>query len=92
MPRMISTRALWTLVRAGDFRARVRANRDGAAAIRLHLATPRGRSYVLTAPGDLGMARAYVAGDLVVEGVHPGDPYDLSSGLLGQLRLHATPS
>jgi SAM-dependent methyltransferase len=38
MPRMISTRALWTLVRAGDFRARLRANRDGAAAIRLHLA------------------------------------------------------
>jgi hypothetical protein len=35
---MISTRALWTLVRAGDLRARVRANRDGVAAIRLHLA------------------------------------------------------
>ena len=38
MSRMISTRALWTLVRAGDLRARVRANRDGTAAIRLHLA------------------------------------------------------
>ena len=47
------------------------------AAVRLHLATERGLSYLLTAPGDLGMARAYVAGDLQVEGVHPGDPYDL---------------
>jgi SAM-dependent methyltransferase len=37
MSRLISTRALWTLVRAGDLRARVRANRDGVAAIRLHL-------------------------------------------------------
>ena len=39
-------------------------------------ATERGLSYLLTAPGDLGMARAYVSGDLDVEGVHPGDPYD----------------
>ena len=30
----------------------------------LHLRTPRGASYLATAPGDLGMARAYVAGDL----------------------------
>ena len=45
--------------------------------VKLHLANERGLSYLLTAPGDLGMVRAYVAGDLVVEGVHPGDPYDL---------------
>ena len=43
----------------------------------LHLLTPRAASYLATAPGDLGLARAYVAGDLDVEGVHPGDPYDL---------------
>lgn len=43
----------------------------------LHVATPRGLSYLATAPGDLGMARAYATGDLVVEGVHPGNPYDL---------------
>jgi cyclopropane-fatty-acyl-phospholipid synthase len=30
----------------------------------------------MTAPGDLGLGRAYVTGDLVVTGVHPGDPYD----------------
>ena len=45
--------------------------------VRLHLATERGLSYLLTAPGDLGMARAYVAGDLLLEGAHPGDPYEL---------------
>ncbi len=43
--------------------------------IGLHLRTPRGLSYLMTAPGDLGMARAYVSGDLEIEGLHPGDPY-----------------
>jgi cyclopropane-fatty-acyl-phospholipid synthase len=43
----------------------------------LHLNTPRAAAYLATAPGELGLARAYVAGDLAVEGVHPGDPYDL---------------
>jgi len=46
------------------------------AQVRLRLRTERGLSYLLTAPGDLGMVRAYVAGDLDLEGVHPGDPYD----------------
>src|SRR3954451_7945145 len=36
----------------------------------------RGLAYLMTAPGDLGLGRAYVAGDLGVHGVHPGDPYD----------------
>ena len=45
------------------------------AEIRVHLATPRGATYLATAPGDLGMARAYIAGDLQADGVHPGDPY-----------------
>jgi cyclopropane-fatty-acyl-phospholipid synthase len=43
----------------------------------MHLATERGLTYLLTAPGDLGFARAYVAGDLRLDGVHPGDPYEL---------------
>src|SRR4051794_17428620 len=42
----------------------------------LHVSSERGLSYVLTAPGELGLARAYVAGDLVLSGVHPGDPYE----------------
>jgi cyclopropane-fatty-acyl-phospholipid synthase len=45
------------------------------AAIGLHLRNERGLRYLLTAPGDLGLARAYVSGDLEVTGVHPGDPY-----------------
>ena len=43
----------------------------------LHLATERGLTYLLTAPGDLGFSRAYVAGDLQLTGVHPGNPYEL---------------
>jgi cyclopropane-fatty-acyl-phospholipid synthase len=36
----------------------------------------RGLAYLMTAPGDLGLGRAYVTGDLGVTGVHPGDPYE----------------
>lgn len=45
----------------------------------LELVNPRGLSYIMTAPGDLGLARAYVAGDLVLRGAHPGDPYEAFS-------------
>jgi cyclopropane-fatty-acyl-phospholipid synthase len=51
------------------------------APIRLDLRTPRGAAYLATAPGSLGMARAYVTGDLLVDGVHPGDPYELLRAL-----------
>jgi cyclopropane-fatty-acyl-phospholipid synthase len=44
--------------------------------ITLHLGNERGLRYMLTAPGEFGMARAYVAGDLELSGVHPGDPYE----------------
>ncbi|MBB5913494.1 cyclopropane-fatty-acyl-phospholipid synthase [Nocardia transvalensis] len=44
---------------------------------RLDIRTPRGINYIATAPGDLGMARAYISGDMSVEGVHPGNPYDI---------------
>jgi len=53
------------------------------ARIQLHLRTPRGAAYLATAPGSLGMARAYVSGDLTVEGVHPGDPHELLTLVLG---------
>ena len=55
--------------------------------IHLDLATPRGLTYLLTAPGDLGFARAYIAGDLVLRGAHPGDPYDAMTHMLSRLRL-----
>lgn len=43
----------------------------------LNIETPRGINYLATAPGDLGMARAYISGDMTVTGVHPGDPYEI---------------
>ncbi|WP_020392843.1 SAM-dependent methyltransferase [Kribbella catacumbae] len=61
--------------------------------IHMHLATERGLSYVLTAPGDLGMVRAYVQGDLEIEGIHPGDPYDLMKMMLNHVHFERpTPS
>jgi cyclopropane-fatty-acyl-phospholipid synthase len=45
----------------------------------IELLNERGLSYIMTAPGDLGLARAYVAGDLDLHGVHPGDPYEAFS-------------
>lgn len=55
--------------------------------VRLHLRTDRGLSYLLSAPGELGMARAYVAGDLGLEGVHPGNPYEAMRLLQHNLRF-----
>ena len=54
---------------------------------RLHLATERGLNYLLTAPGDLGFGRAYVAGDLELHGVHPGDPYEAFRLVQSRLRF-----
>jgi cyclopropane-fatty-acyl-phospholipid synthase len=42
----------------------------------LHIGSARGLSYLLTAPGELGLARAYVAGDLTLTGAHPGNPFE----------------
>ena len=58
------------------------------ADIHVHLANQRGLSYMLTAPGDLGLSRAYVAGDLQIEGINLGDPYPLLQ-MLGN-RVHFT--
>ncbi|WP_249138534.1 class I SAM-dependent methyltransferase [Phycicoccus avicenniae] len=62
---------------------------DGSAAgpadadYRLRITSERGVSYLATAPGDLGMARAYVTGEMEVDGVHPGDPYALLATMAG---------
>ena len=55
------------------------------AAFGLDLKTPRGTTYLATGRGDLGLARAYIAGDLEAEGVHPGDPYELLKALADDL-------
>jgi cyclopropane-fatty-acyl-phospholipid synthase len=60
---------------------------DGSAAgpddaeLGLDLLSPRGTTYLATAPGDLGLARAYVSGDLEPHGVPLGDPYELLKAL-----------
>ena len=65
----------------GDLNVRVTAY-DGSSAgpedaeYGVELVTPRGTTYLATAPGDLGLARAYIAGDLKLHGAHGGDPYD----------------
>jgi cyclopropane-fatty-acyl-phospholipid synthase len=53
------------------------------AAYGLHLKNERGLSYILSAPGDLGLSRAYVANDLDVIGAHPGDPFDALMAIKG---------
>ncbi|MEZ5097482.1 MAG: class I SAM-dependent methyltransferase [Nocardioides sp.] len=66
---------------------------DGSSAgpadsgIVLRLLTERGLAYLLTSPGDLRLARAYVTGDLVIDGVHPGNPYDALVALLDRLQF-----
>lgn len=59
----------------------------------MHLRTERALSYLLTAPGDLGLARAWASGDLELSGVHPGDPYEALQLLLDRVAMRVpTPS
>lgn len=62
------------------------------AELGLDLRTPRGTTYLATAPGELGMARAYVSGDVDMLGVHPGDPYELLLALADKLEFKRPPA
>ncbi len=79
-PDRLSLAGIVDLLTDGRFPVRFTAY-DGSATgppdseISVHLVTPRGATYLFTAPGDLGMARAYISGDLRASGIHPGDPY-----------------
>jgi len=53
----------------------------------LHVNNRRALTYVLTAPGDLGLARAYVSGDIDVVNAHPADPYELLKLMDDKLHL-----
>lgn len=53
----------------------------------LHIRNRRALNYLLTAPGDLGLARAYVAGDMDLIGVHSADPYPFLRLMDDELRL-----
>ncbi|WP_240741503.1 class I SAM-dependent methyltransferase, partial [Klebsiella pneumoniae] len=48
--------------------------------------TKDGLAYIATAPGELGLARAYLTNNLRVSGTHPANPYDLF-GVLRTVRL-----
>ena len=62
------------------------------AELGLDLLTPRGTTYLATAPGDLGLARAYVSGDIELHGVHPGDPYELLKALAEKMDFRRPPA
>jgi cyclopropane-fatty-acyl-phospholipid synthase len=47
------------------------------APLRLELRNKRGLDYVLTAPRSLGLARAYLQNDLVIDPIDEGDPYEV---------------
>lgn len=70
---------------------------DGSAtgpegALGFDLVTPRGTTYLATAPGELGLVRAYVSGDLELHGVHPGDPYELLRALDDEVTVARPPA
>jgi cyclopropane-fatty-acyl-phospholipid synthase len=70
---------------------------DGSAsgpddALGFDLVTPRGTTYLATAPGELGLVRAYVSGDLQPHGVHPGDPYELLKALDADVKVTRPPA
>ncbi|MEY8566920.1 class I SAM-dependent methyltransferase [Corynebacterium sp.] len=45
------------------------------AAVALEITSPDALAYIVTAPGDLGLARAYITGSLRITGDDPGHPY-----------------
>ena len=70
---------------------------DGSAAgpddaLGFDLLTPRGTTYLATAPGELGLVRAYVSGALQLHGVHPGDPYELLKALNDDVTVTRPPA
>ncbi|MDN5804830.1 MAG: class I SAM-dependent methyltransferase, partial [Microlunatus sp.] len=91
----LSLAQILEIVVAGQFPLRFTAY-DGSAtgpddALGFDLVTPRGTTYLATAPGELGLVRAYVSGDLEPLGVHPGDPYELLKALNDHVTVTTPP-
>lgn len=59
------------------------ASGDTSSPYGLRILNQRGLQYIVTAPGDLGLARAYVSGDIELIGTHPGDPYPILKLIVG---------
>ena len=70
---------------------------DGSAAgnphadVHFRLLNERGLRYIATAPGSLGLARAYVQGDLAIEGGDEANPYPLLKLLEDEVSLQRPP-
>ncbi|GAC1379239.1 MAG: class I SAM-dependent methyltransferase [Marmoricola sp.] len=81
LPPTVSIAEAFSSLLIGDLPFRFTAY-DGSSAgpedapYGLTLLNERGLSYLMTAPGDLGLARAYTTGDLELVGAHPGDPFE----------------
>lgn len=43
----------------------------------IELLNERALRYIVTSPGELGLVRAYLSGDLELHGIAPGNPYEL---------------
>ena len=95
-PGTLTLAAVLEILAGGQLPLRFTAY-DGSAAgpadapFGLDLKTPRGTTYLATSRGDLGLARAYIAGDLAIHGVHPGDPYELLKALANDLVFTVPP-
>ncbi|WP_438854529.1 class I SAM-dependent methyltransferase [Agromyces sp. M3QZ16-3] len=92
----LSLAEILELVAGGQLPLRFTAY-DGSSAgppdapLGIELKSPRGTTYLATGRGDLGLARAYIAGDLEIHGVHPGDPYELLRALADELVFRMPP-
>jgi cyclopropane-fatty-acyl-phospholipid synthase len=95
-PRRLSLAQILEILVGGRLPLRFTAY-DGSAtgpddALGFDLLTPRGTTYLATAPGELGLARAYVSGDLQPHGVPPGDPYELLKALNADVKVTRPPA
>jgi len=55
---------------------------DSAAdCVTVRLRSPQALNYLLTAPGELGMVRAYLQDELTIDGMDEGDPYEVLKNL-----------
>lgn len=54
----------------------------------MRLLSEKGLAYLMTAPGDLGFARAFVSGEMEVDGVSLANPYEAMSIVQTQLKVH----
>ncbi|MFV0462412.1 MAG: class I SAM-dependent methyltransferase [Nostocoides sp.] len=70
-----------------DFRAFDGSRGGSGEGVKIRLQSPKGLNYLLTAPGDLGLARAYLTDELIIEGIDQGDPYEVYKLLRDHLQI-----